>query len=105
LHKAPKKGRNALIDAATAKQIGSIRNVCHCIVTKQLPLGMKQRRRLRKYWRHMRDLGDNTKLQSLESSKKRLKLVGGALLPLIIPAVLSLLSGLASKGIAKAAGI
>jgi hypothetical protein len=94
-----------LIDGASVKQIGSVRNLCHCAVTKQLPLAPQYRRRLRPYWRHVRDLGDAGKLQTIEGAKKRLKLVGGAVLPILLPAILSLISGLASKGIAKAAGI
>lgn len=100
-----KKKLHALIDGASRAQVGSVRNLCYRVSHKKLKLPPRVMRRLIPHSRHLRDLGNTKKLRTLPGVKRRMKLVGGFLFPLLLPAILSLISGVGSKAISHAIGI
>ena len=92
-----KKQRDAALEKASSRQIGSLRNISHDICCGQIQFPKRIRKKLMKYKRVIRDLSKKSKLRSLRAIKKRLTSQEGGWLPAALPFILSLLSGVGQK--------
>ena len=99
-----KKQRNRLINKASKGQLNSIRNICHNLCQNKFKVPEKVRRRLTHYCKDIRDLASKKKFKSARGLKKRLVQRGG-FLPIILPAILGLLSSVGGKVIERAIGV
>ena len=103
-HAKNKKKRNAILKKASHSQINSIRNICTNICNKNLKIEKNTQKLLYRYKKDIRDLSNKKKLKTLNGVKKRLVHSGG-FLPLILPPILSLLSTVGGRALAKAVGV
>lgn len=99
-----KKKRNKLISKATKRELNSLRNICFNICRKRFDLKKKDYIRICKYKTEIRDLGNLKKLKNKTALRKRLCMRGGWL-PIVIPAILSILSSIGGKLVNRIIGI
>ena len=98
-HSKPR--RNRVIKKASKSQINCIRNLCHNVCRRKFQLPDKLRRRLQPFRRDIRDLSNKKKFKTIQGAKKRLIHRGG-FLPILLPAIVGLLSSVGSKLIERA---
>lgn len=101
LARSSPRQRKALLQSADNSQITSVCEICLNILAGNVPANLKK---LKKYKTVIRKLGNRS--QNVQA-KRRLLLnqSGGAFLPLIAPAIISALSGLFGKVVAKKIGV
>ena len=99
-----KKHRNRFLEKATQQQLNQIRNLCFHLCKKKLKIDPRLRRKLNRYRKDIRDLASKNKLKTLHGLRDRLKQRGG-FLPLLLPAILGLVSSVGSKLVEKAIGV
>ena len=93
-----KKKRNVLLDLADKEQIGSICEIILNLLTGNLPVGEKEKRKLNKHKSTLREL--SKKKLSLKKRKQILKQKGGflsVLLPLAVSALTSVIPQIISS--------
>lgn len=96
LSSATPQQRKAILKTATNEQIKSLCEVCQNLLIGNIPINTKKLRSHRKIIRQLAD-------KKIPVSKKKRLFMNqrGGFLPLVLPAVLSLLSGIAGKAIGK----
>ena len=99
-----KKKRDRLIKKASIKQLNSVRNVCVNLCRNKFSLDDTCRKKLCVYRKGIRDLASPKKLKSSSGLRKRLVQRGG-FLPILLPAIISLLSTVGSKVLERAIGV
>lgn len=94
LSSASPQQRKAILRTANKEQIKSICEICQNLLSGNIPVSIKKLRTHRKIIRQLAD-------KKIPFSKKRKLFLNqtGGFLPFVIPAVLSLLSGIAGKAI------
>ena len=93
--KAKPKERKNLLKHASKVELNSICEVCKNILAGRIAVGAAQHRRLCKHKSVLRKLAN--KRIKLETKRKILQQQGGALLPLLAPLIIPLVSGLINK--------
>ena len=101
---ACKRKRNHVLQHASQPQINAVRNVCHNLCQGKLPLKPSTQRKLYPHRKTIRDLANTKKLKSLAGARQRLIQHGG-FLPILLPAILSLLSTVGGRALSKAIGV
>lgn len=102
LGRCSSKQRSAIIKNAHKDLLLAISEVAHNIAQQNIPLTPQQLTSLRKH-KHLLQLIASKKVSHLK--KRQLLVQKGGFLPLLLAPLLSLLGGLAGKGIAKAVGL
>ena len=99
-----KHQRDRIIRRASKEQLNLIRNICFNLCKCKIQLPSKTRQKLLRFKRDIRDLASKQKLATSQGLKRRLVQKGG-FLPLLLPAVLGLVSSVGGKLLAKAIGV
>ena len=99
-----KKDRNRILIRASKGQLNSLRNICFNVCGKKFKLSPVIKRRLKPYCKDIRDLASKKKLKTTGALRKRL-LQRGGFLPILLPAVLGLLSSVGGKVLERAIGV
>ena len=99
-----KRQRDLLLQRASKGQLNSIRNICFNLCKKKFNLSAKTKRKLKVYCKDIRDLASKKKLKSTTGLRRRL-LQRGGFLPILLPAILGLLSSVGGKVLERAIGV
>jgi hypothetical protein len=99
-----KHKRDRIIKKASKNQLNAVRNICVNLCRNKFQLDERQRRKLSTFRKDIRDLASPHKLKSTNSLRKRLVQCGG-FLPILLPAILGLLSTVGSKVLERAIGV
>ena len=98
-----KKSRDRIINKASKKQLNQVRNICANLCINKFKLNEKCRKKLYPFRKPIKQLASEKKLKSIRGLKKRLVQSGG-FLPILLPAILSLLASAAPTLLERAIG-
>ena len=99
-----KRQRDRVLQRASQEQLNLIRNICFNLCRSKIHLPPRTRKQLMRFKRDIRDLACKTKLRSTRGLRRRLVQRGG-FLPLVLPAILGLVSSIGGKLIERAIGV
>jgi hypothetical protein len=98
-----KKRRDKILKTASKKQLNAVRNLCHNLCNSKFNISEKCRSKLYPYRKHIRELATKRKLKTMKALRRKIIQHGG-FLPILLPAIISLLSQVGPAILGKALG-
>jgi superfamily I DNA/RNA helicase len=96
-----KKRRDKILKAASKKQLNAVRNVCYNLCDNKFNISEKCRSKLYPFRKHIRELAAKTKLKTSKALRRKIIQHGG-FLPILLPAIISLLAEVGPAILGKA---